>query len=1641
MVSEGLPINLRVASNLRQKANQEAVSAAIQQFKNKAEKVTPPRKEPSPIEPPNPSIVSEPKLPPAPLEPEPQPKPDNRDESLPPAPSKTTKEAIPEPPSPIPPRPEPLPQPEPQPEPPPRPELPETDFQVAFVGLQNALVQEGQRLEETYKSWEQTDSMLHDWRSKPALLASRIPYIGSLLSGAAYSLAHPIKSLWQNVLLSKHFDNRNKRFSRELILALKTKDLSMTHVEIPQEFMQQALAEGKKRRNATIFTRLGSAMWDATLGNLGWQNSVQRSTLSFLQSEEANPLKQRLEQVVNDSLQKQSRLASGFTQHIEQAGEPQDLLIAKEFGEARSRLQTNPEVQQQLNINLKDLITQLHNQTLTEKTFIAQLNRYLASENFQKLLSPEQRQYFNQPEFASNLLQTAKQIHEQWDSYQQPDEREGKEGSYFDNLHFNIVIGQAEWHEAREQLRGNEKQQARERALYLELTRYDQFSATAGNLKQAMNWQQRNQGVLEQTLGTVMTSPLTAYLAGETIGGLLTSLPLGLTRMAGLIPGPVMAGISAALGTRSQLTHERQQVSRESVMGYSSEHPQQRRAELEKTLVQTRSATELYNQIKDLLNKETLNETEQQQLLLHTAHLRSRLRLTDLSTKNSRVQQNFIDYSDTNNQELLDWCQENNFTPDRLLRSSLIQAQEKLIRSGISVENVNSQLALFTDVVTAQLLNASQDVAQLEQALKEMQKRYHERGLTNLDTEASANQITQILALMKTNHITVEEAESLIHKDRCFQRYLTTQMVYMGVKTAAFSLASGQMMGYLNPVTYATSELHSALSQQDYAHTWAQVWQGKADAGTELSLAQNIIQTLNDHLKPESPFNGPTEFDFTDSAGVSHEFNINGLNPALRFSGNLLIDQRDGQVVGLINQSNGEFVTQVADWQSRMDMPQIQPGEPDYSLAFDYNSPIHEQTVVIDGQTVNVQIPQGTQLFQDIATDPQGRTYDLQMVNPRNGLHDILIQDIVFKEDGTLDYAPHSDFEIKIEPVATLEASPEASPIEQTINTEAVTINAQKFWDNAADYRVVHAKAELPVAITNHLVQAENSSSDHPFAVEFRFPESMVHNPNLNKDQSLNTFYQDGKLGLLFQTVELDTNGNETTRSIFLPVEETFDHNGRTYYRTVLDPTSDDMITLPHAFNGQNTIKESDLAQLILNEEYLRQQSEGALNSEMTYEGRQAFNLGHQMVDNKIIDGRILGGYFDTESKAYGHLDSKTSGTFIAAAHAIHGSGDLKDITIETPPEPLPEPLPEPPPSEIGLKISLNGQYQEPGTPEIITITPKTFITDHKVAPGLYSTRMNLELGQKKKITEPRPTEELEQTINLPSRIDLDGQTERETTTEYGTTTVMINGQKYQASVASDVGGTRSEDEDFSLITSGKLHDLDYSFLGIFDGMGGHAQGNMASEIAAEAWKKTLLAYHDLYKDTDLPEISQLFVNDLTLFFKKIFIELAQEKQLDQSAGTTMTAIFSLGGKTFTINCGDSRIYRQRANQLEQVTNDHSMVFTEWKAGTLSDEEANKAQGKNIIYRSLNLDGKTKIDVAQLDLLADDSILLTCDGIPEAFDNEYTHNPQTLLNALNVANLTDKPALELISQALNLTNNKAADNLSVIILKKEKESV
>lgn len=296
------------------------------------------------------------------------------------------------------------------------------------------------------------------------------------------------------------------------------------------------------------------------------------------------------------------------------------------------------------------------------------------------------------------------------------------------------------------------------------------------------------------------------------------------------------------------------------------------------------------------------------------------------------------------------------------------------------------------------------------------------------------------------------------------------------------------------------------------------------------------------------------------------------------------------------------------------------------------------------------------------------------------------------------------------------------------------------------------------------------------------------------------------------------------------------------------------------------------------------------------------------------------------------------------------------------------------------------------------------------------------------------------------------GRIGKEGETDYAKATVGLAGRNYEVTMASNIGGVRSIDEDYSLLTEGTASGRPWRFIAVFDGMGGHAAGDEASKLSAlvirdllkNELRKPQLSYSDKRGAIHTINTSQL---DQESEVQKLFgyidyqisIHPALQRIRQVNGGTTMAGIFEFGGKLYSVNCGDSRVYKSNGTALEQLTVDHSMVQSKISAGMISIDDAKAELGGSVIYRQL-LDGKG-IDVKPINLQPNESIVIMCDGVPEAYDDEYTNNPTTMLAALNTA-LTDQyPAKAFINQAMSApgaTNGQTQDNVSVIIIKPSK---
>ena len=240
----------------------------------------------------------------------------------------------------------------------------------------------------------------------------------------------------------------------------------------------------------------------------------------------------------------------------------------------------------------------------------------------------------------------------------------------------------------------------------------------------------------------------------------------------------------------------------------------------------------------------------------------------------------------------------------------------------------------------------------------------------------------------------------------------------------------------------------------------------------------------------------------------------------------------------------------------------------------------------------------------------------------------------------------------------------------------------------------------------------------------------------------------------------------------------------------------------------------------------------------------------------------------------------------------------------------------------------------------------------------------------------------------------------------------------------SDVGMVRERNEDNFLM------DEELSLFVVADGMGGHVGGQMASSIAV---KKIHEFIHEQHSDiiagasaTPLEESSvpRILADAVRSACGEIF-GTAQDDPSLQGMGTTVTSLMILSGRGFLAHVGDSRAYLQRGERIIQVTEDHSLVNEQIKAGILTVEQARMSRYKNIITRSVGFERDVAVDTFALPLEHGDRFLLCSDGLANYVDDTE------IGRALAYTDIADVPA-----NMVALANSRGGDdNITVVALR------
>jgi serine/threonine protein phosphatase PrpC len=178
-----------------------------------------------------------------------------------------------------------------------------------------------------------------------------------------------------------------------------------------------------------------------------------------------------------------------------------------------------------------------------------------------------------------------------------------------------------------------------------------------------------------------------------------------------------------------------------------------------------------------------------------------------------------------------------------------------------------------------------------------------------------------------------------------------------------------------------------------------------------------------------------------------------------------------------------------------------------------------------------------------------------------------------------------------------------------------------------------------------------------------------------------------------------------------------------------------------------------------------------------------------------------------------------------------------------------------------------------------------------------------------------------------------------------------------------DVGRQRSSNEDSLLIEP--------PFFAVADGMGGAKAGEVASQIATEAFGEE--------SGDEVPPEGRL--EAIARGANRRIYDLAANDESRRGMGTTFTAAMVVGDEISLGHVGDSRAYRLRDGKLEQLTKDHSLVAELERTGQISPEAAEHHPQRSIITRALGPEPDVEVDTYTVSGKAGDVYLLCSDGL------------------------------------------------------------
>jgi len=247
------------------------------------------------------------------------------------------------------------------------------------------------------------------------------------------------------------------------------------------------------------------------------------------------------------------------------------------------------------------------------------------------------------------------------------------------------------------------------------------------------------------------------------------------------------------------------------------------------------------------------------------------------------------------------------------------------------------------------------------------------------------------------------------------------------------------------------------------------------------------------------------------------------------------------------------------------------------------------------------------------------------------------------------------------------------------------------------------------------------------------------------------------------------------------------------------------------------------------------------------------------------------------------------------------------------------------------------------------------------------------------------------------------------------------------SAVASHPGLRREDNEDAFCARA------DLGLYVVADGMGGHAAGEVASRMAVDVIETFVNDTRDADINTTWPfpydTTLSLNGNRLKAAFRLANRRIGMAMENDDALrgmATTAATVLTSSGTPVVAHVGDSRVYLWRDGTLSQITQDHSWVNEQVRAGVLTENDARRHPWRNVVTRALAGGDDPQVEISDIEVKAGDRLLLCSDGLSGVV------SPEKL-----AAIVGSDTSLDDICKALIEAANAAGgpDNITVAMLK------